>query len=208
MPQLTSRLNWRHRIRRWLQGSRVDLRPTLQHRVKLRPQAPCRRNIRKLLMRTGQRGLVLSAIGVIVLLPRSASTYVSEPTVAQLQYTSSQDPAAERPKAQTGRAASLPTNAEPFEIHGVVITARSKPVAGAEVRINLQGTERKVLPPHMVETDIHGEFRVKLPPPGQSSRSFEIALAASKDGFLDAHDWIEAAAEGGQNPVELALQKP
>jgi Tfp pilus assembly protein PilF len=120
----------------------------------------------------------------------------------------SQSPGGTSPKWQSGRPAGSSKGAEPFEIRGVVITVGGKPIAGAQVEVNLQGVEGKPLTPQTVETDIHGEFRAKLPPPSHSSRPFEIALAASKDGFLDAHDWIEAAPEGVQDPLELALQKP
>jgi tetratricopeptide (TPR) repeat protein len=159
-------------------------------------------------MRRGRSGCALLLTGVVVLLYRTALTHVPTLAAAQQQGNPSQSPEATRPKGQSGRPASSSKSAELFEIHGVVITVGGKTIAGAQVEINLQGVEGKPQAPQTVATDIHGEFRAKLPPPGHSSRPFEIALDASKDGFLDAHDWIEAAPGGVQNPVELALLKP
>ena len=136
------------------------------------------------------------------------STLAYLPALTAQQGAALENPQTARPEEQSGHAANPPKSAEPFEIHGDVITARGKPVAGAGVEINLQGAEGKALAPHTVETDFHGEFRAKLPPPGHSSHPFEIALDASKDGFLDAYDWIEAGPGEVQHPVELVLQKP
>lgn len=94
------------------------------------------------------------------------------------------------------------------EIQGIVTTSRSAPVVGAEVEINLQGIQGRPLRPQTVETDIHGEFRVKLPPSAHASRPWLAALDASKDGFLDARDWIEVAPDNPQRSLELVLQKP
>jgi len=84
-------------------------------------------------------------------------------------------------------------DAEPFEIHGAVTTVRTGPVAGAEVEINLRAVDVKPLPPQTVETDLRGEFNVKVP--AHSSHPGGGHFCRQQEGFLDARDSIEVTLE-------------
>ena len=156
-------------------------------------------------MRSKSGACGLRAAGMIVLLCGGA--FASAEAARATQQRASPHPPSETagPKARSGRDASK--GAETLEIHGVVATVRGNPISGAEVQISLQGSEGKFLRPQIVETDMRGEFRAKLPPAVRSSHSWLAGLDASADGFLDASDWIEIAPEGAERPIELVLQR-
>jgi Tfp pilus assembly protein PilF len=115
-------------------------------------------------------------------------------------------PEAAGAKGRTAYESAKGTSA--IEIHGAATTVHGSPIAGAEVQITLQGSEVRPLHLQAVETDIHGEFRAKLPPPAHASHPWVAALEASAEGFLDARDWIEPTPDKAQRRVELVLQKP
>jgi Tfp pilus assembly protein PilF len=157
-------------------------------------------------MRRNRTVCVLLVAGPIVLLSCGPLVRV---TVA----TALQQPDHSRPQSKTAEAKAPGANEStkgiaPFEIRGVVTSVRGRPIPGAEVQVTLQRPEGRPVPLPNLETDIHGEFRAKLPLPPHSSRPWVAALEAGSDGLLDAHDWIELAPGKAERPVELVLQKP
>ncbi len=157
-------------------------------------------------MRRAPAKYALRVTSIAILLSCSALTCALALPVAERQETPSHSLESARPKGLSDRSGQPSKGAELPEIHGIVTTIHGGPVAGAEVEIDVRGVEGKRLAPRTVETNIQGEFHAKLPPSAYSSRL--LTLDASKEGFLDAHDWVEAASGGRLGPVELVLRKP